>query len=251
LRAALGCSDRGYTAASQLKPGDLDWDNVFRTEGARWFHCGGVFASLSESTAVVAREAMEAARRHGAAVSYDLNYRPSLWASNGGKEHAQEVNRALVPLVDVLFGNEEDFSAALGFDVEGLAPDMAQPDTAQFGRMMEAVVATYPDLKVVAATLRGVRTATRNDWGALCRADGKLYTATPRPDLEILDRVGGGDSFASGFIYGLLTGQGVQRALDYGVTHGALAMTTPGDTSMVTLAEVERVMRGTPPRVTR
>lgn len=251
VRAALGCSDRGYTAASQLKPGDFNWEKVFGDEGARWFHCGGVFASLSESTALVAMEAMEAARRHGTTVSYDLNYRPSLWAANGGRGHAQAVNRALVPLVDVLLGNEEDFSVALGFEVDGLDTNLRKADPAQFGRMFEAVTSAYPNLKVVAATLRSVRTATRNDWSAVCHTGDHLYTATPHPDLEILDRVGGGDSFASGLIYGFLAGAGVQRSLDYGVAHGALAMTTPGDTSMVTLAEVEQVMRGLPPRVTR
>jgi 2-dehydro-3-deoxygluconokinase len=254
VRAALGVSDRGHTAASQLRPGDVDWDAVFAEApagGARWFHTGGIFAGLSETTAAVAREAMEAARRHGTVVSYDLNYRPSLWAGIGGAARAREVNRELVGLVDVLLGNEEDFTAALGFEVEGLDPALSARDPANFGRMIERVVAAYPGLRVVATTLRRATTATRNDWGAVCWADGTLVEAPRRPDLEILDRVGGGDSFASGLIFGLLEGLGPQAAVDYGAAHGALAMTTPGDTSMATRAEVEQVMRGAGARIAR
>ncbi len=251
VRAALGCSDRGHTAASQLRPGDVDWDAIFGREGARWFHTGGIFAALSETTPLVAREAMEAARRHGVAVSFDLNYRPSLWKSIGGQTRAREVNRSLAPLVDVMLGNEEDFSAALGFEVEGLDPSLSELDPASFARMIDRVVATYSNLRVVATTLRAATTATRNDWGAVCWAGGLLYKATPQPDLEILDRVGGGDSFASGLIHGLLAGVDPQRAVDYGAAHGALAMTTPGDTSMATLAEVEQVMTGGGARVAR
>jgi 2-dehydro-3-deoxygluconokinase len=251
VRAALGMYDRGHTAAAQMRAGEIGWDALFGTEGAQWFHTGGIFAALSETTPGVVHEAMAAARRHGTIVSYDLNYRPSLWKAIGGKARAQEVNRDLVGMVDVLLGNEEDFTAALGFDVEGLDPDLSALDPANFGRMIEHVVAAYPTLRMVATTLRNARTATRNDWGAVCWADGELYAATPRPDLEILDRVGGGDSFASGLAYGLLSGQGPARAVEYGAAHGALAMTTPGDTSMVTLAEVEQVMRGAGARVAR
>ncbi len=251
VRAAVGCSDRGHTAISQLQPGDVDWDRIFGEEGARWFHCGGIFAALGESTALVAAEAMAAAKRHGTVVSYDLNYRPSLWQAIGGQAKAREVNRALAPLVDVMLGNEEDFGAALGFEVEGLDPNLSSLDPSSFGRMMAQVTATYPDLRLVATTLRNARTATRNDWGAACWADGMLHVATSRPDLEILDRVGGGDSFASGLIYGLLTGHPVAEALEYGAAHGALAMTTPGDTSTATLAEVEQVVRGASARVAR
>jgi len=251
VRAALGMYDRGHTAASQMRPGDIDWDHIFGSEGARWFHTGGIFAALSETTPGVAREAIAAARRSGAVVSYDLNYRPSLWRSIGGRERAQAVNREIVGSVDVLLGNEEDFTAALGFEVAGLEPDLAALDPANFGRMIEQVVAAYPNLRVVATTLRAARTATRNDWGAVCWADGALYTATPRPDLEILDRVGGGDSFVAGLAYGFLSGLGPERAVEYGAAHGALAMTTPGDTSMATLAEVEQVIRGGGARVAR
>ncbi len=262
VRAALGVSDRGHTAASQLAPGDVDWDVVFGREGARWFHTGGIFAGLSETTALVAREAMEAARRHGTVISYDLNYRPSLWAGIGGQTRVREVNRELVGLVDVLVGNEEDFTAALGFEVEvegaeGTAGSrstvsaLSAPDPASFGRAIERVVAAYPRLSAVATTLRTARTATRNDWGAVCWADGTLHEAPRRADLEILDRVGGGDSFASGLIFGFLEGLGAQAAVEYGAAHGALAMTTPGDTSMATRDEVEQVMRGTGARIAR
>jgi 2-dehydro-3-deoxygluconokinase len=251
VRAALGCSDRGHTAVSQMKPGDVDWDDLFGREGARWLHTGGIFAALSPTTAAVAKEAMAAARRHGTLVSYDLNYRPSLWRSIGGQERATEVNRELVTLVDVLFGNEEDFTAALGLKVEGLDEHFAALDPRQFGRMIESAVALFPNLRIVAATLRNAKTATLNDWGAVCWHEGKLHEAAQRENLEICDRVGGGDSFASGLIYGILAGKGPQWAVDCGAAHGALAMTTPGDTSMASLSEVERVMRGGAARVSR
>jgi len=251
VRAAAGVSDRGHTAVGQLKRGDIDWDALFASEPIRWFHTGGIFAALSESTAEVAAEAMASARAHGAIVSYDLNYRPSLWRSMGGQASAQAVNRRLAPLVDVMLGNEEDFAAALGFEVQGLDPDLSMLDPANFGRMMAEVMAAYPNLALVATTLRVARTASRNDWGAACYEGGRLHVATPRPDLEILDRVGGGDSFASGLIYGIIAGFPLKRALEYGVAHGALAMTTPGDTSMATLADVEAVVSGGTARVTR
>jgi len=194
---------------------------------------------------------MQAAKKHGTLVSYDLNYRPSLWKSIGGQKRAQEVNRELAPFVDVMLGNEEDFTACLGFAVEGVDESLSALDPASFGRMIERVVAEFPNFKVVATTLRHARTATVNDWGAVCFQDGRLYQARSREGLEILDRVGGGDSFASGLIYGFLTGRDAQWAVECGAAHGALAMTTPGDTSMVTLAEVERVMKGDSARVAR
>ncbi len=251
VRAALGCSDRGHTAVSQLEPGAIDWDAVFGTYGARWFHTGGIFAALSESTPLVAKEAMAAARRHGTIVSYDLNYRASLWKGIGGQQRAQEVNRELASQVDVMLGNEEDYSAALGFEVEGLDSHLSVLDVGSFRRMIERVVAAFPNIQVAATTLRHARTATRNDWGAVCYAGGEWCQAVSREDLEVYDRVGGGDSFASGLIYGFLTGKGPQWAVDCGAAHGALAMTTPGDTTMVTRAEVERVMKGGTARVSR
>jgi len=250
VRAAMGCSDRGHTAVAQMKPGDVDWESLF-AGGVRWFHTGGIFAALSETTPRVAREAMEAARRHGVIVSYDLNYRPSLWKGIGGAEKARAVNRELVSLVDVLFGNEEDFSVALGFDIEGVDEHHASLPADAFKQMMGRVCAEFPSIQAVATTLRVARTATRNDWGAIAWCDGEFYDASLRLDLEVLDRVGGGDSFASGLIYGLLTGRGAAWAVECGAAHGALAMTTPGDTSMATLAEVERVMKGGTARVSR
>jgi len=251
VRAALGCSDRGHTAVSQLKPGDIDWNQIFAKDGALWFHTGGIFAALSETTPLVAKEAMEAARRNGAIVSYDLNYRPSLWKSIGGEKKAREVNRELAPFVDVMLGNEEDFHASLGFEVKGLDLDLAALDPENFRRMMEQATKEFPNFKVVATTLRAATTATFNDWGAVVYADGQLFQAPERKGLEIFDRVGGGDSFASGLIYGFLGGYGPQWAVECGAAHGALAMTTPGDTTMVSLAEVERVMKGGTARVSR
>src|SRR3954469_6903925 len=224
IRAALGCSDRGHTAVSQLKPGEIDWQTIFKEEGARWFHTGGIFCALSESTPAVAKEAMEMARQNGTIISYDLNYRDSLWKSIGGKARAQEVNRELAPLVDVMIGNEEDFTACLGFEVEGLDEHHSKLDVGNFRRMIERAVKDFPNFKVVATTLRNARTATVNDWGAVCYLDAKLYEAPVRENLEILDRVGGGDSFASGLIYGFLTGRGPQWAVECGAAHGALAM---------------------------
>ena len=174
-RAALGCSDRGNTAVSQLKPGQIDWDAIFKTEGARWFHTGGIFAALSDTTPLVAKEAIEAAHRNGVIVSYDLNYRDSLWKAIGGKARALEVNSELAPQVDVMLGNEEDFTASLGFEVEGVDEHMAELDTGNFRRMIEKAVARYPNFKVVATTLRNARTATVNDWGAVCYASGEFY----------------------------------------------------------------------------
>ncbi len=251
LRAALGCSDRAHTAASQMKPGDVDWEEIFGRQGARWFHTGGIFAGLSPSAAELAREAMEAAKRHGTIVSYDLNYRASLWKANGGQERAREVNRGLAGLVDAMLGNEEDFTAALGFEVEGLDENLSRLDPAGFERMIERVKGAFPNIAVVATTLRNARTATINDWCAVCHCDGELHQAAAREGLEILDRVGGGDSFASGLIYGFLDGRDAAWAVECGAAHGALAMTTPGDTTMATLPEVERLMRGASARVQR
>jgi 2-dehydro-3-deoxygluconokinase len=251
VRGARGVSDRGHTAISQLKPADIDWEHIFGTLGVRWFHTGGIYASLSPEAADVVEEAVRTARRHGTIVSYDLNYRPSLWQANGGQTRAREVNRRLVSHVDVLLGNEEDFTACLGFEVPDTAADLGSLSAANFKRMISAVTAQFGQLRVVATTLRTVRTASVNDWGAVAWADGEFAEATHRPGLEILDRVGGGDSFASGLIYGLMNLGDLQTAIEYGAAHGALAMTTPGDTSMASLAEVEALARGGGARIQR
>jgi len=251
IRGAVGCSDRGHTAASQLKKGDFDWDMIFGELGVRWFHTGGIFAGLSPTTPEVILEAMAAAKKYGTIISYDLNYRPSLWKGIGGQQKAQEVNKEIAKHVDVMIGNEEDFTASLGFEVEGVDEKLANLPVENFKKMITRVVTAYPNFKVVATTLRTVKTATINDWGAICWQDGKFYEAVYRPNLEILDRVGGGDSFASGLIYGLMTTGDPQKAVDYGAAHGALAMTTPGDTSMATLKEVEKIMGGGSARVER
>lgn len=250
-RGAMGCSDRGHTAVSQLKAGDVEWDEIFGKSGARWFHTGGIFCALSETTPDVAAEAMQAARRHGAIVSYDLNYRPSLWKAIGGKKRAQAVNRRMAPMVDVMIGNEEDFSDALGFNALGFnAGNAGEIEVDAFKPMMERVTTEF-GCKVVATTLRKATTASRNDWGAICHADGAFHQAPTRKDLEIYDRVGGGDSFASGLIYGFLTGKSPQWAVECGAAHGALAMTTPGDSTMATLEEVMQAMGGSGARIQR
>jgi len=251
LRGALGCSDRGNTAASKLKKGDIDWETLFGKHGVRWFHTGGIFAGLSETTPDVILEAVAAAQKHGTVVSYDLNYRPSLWKAIGGKEKAMEVNRKIAKYVDVMIGNEEDFTASLGFEVEGLDENLSSLDVSNFKKMIEKAVKAYPNFKATATTLRTVKTATINDWGAICWMDGRFHQATHRENLEILDRVGGGDSFASGLIFGLMTTGDPQKAVEYGAAHGALAMTTPGDTSMATQKEVEKIMGGGSARVER
>jgi 2-dehydro-3-deoxygluconokinase len=229
-----------------MQPGDVDWDAIFGRDGARWFHCGGIFAALGGGTAPLALEGMQAAHRHGAVVSFDVNYRPSLWQAGGGTEAAAEVNRRLVGETDVLFGNEEDFTAALGYEAfdESLDLDV-------YRQLHHRVLGDFPQLSLVATSLRGARTATRNDWGGVCSTRDGFFAGPELPDLEIFDRVGGGDSFASGVIYGRLSGHDVETSLAYGVAHGALAMTTPGDTSMATLAEVERVVAGGGARVVR
>jgi 2-dehydro-3-deoxygluconokinase len=252
VRGARGVSDRGHTAASQLTADSVDWDHLFGTVGVRWFHTGGVYAALSPTTPGVIAAAMAAARRHGTIVSYDLNYRPSLWKAAGGTGMAQEVNRRLAPLVDVMLGNEEDFTACLGLTVEGTDASLSVLPAEGFRSMIEQAAEAYPGLSVIATTLRGVKTATVNDWSAIAwsRSDGFAQSAS-RPGLEILDRVGGGDSFAAGLIFGLLSGLGLQTAVEYGAAHGALAMTTPGDTSTARKEEVDRLVAGAGARADR
>jgi len=250
VRAPVGCSDRGNTAIANCQPADFDWQQIFAADGTRWLHTGGIFAALSLSSAAVAKAAIQAAHSAGTVVSYDLNYRESLWKGIGGKTKAQDVNRELVSTVDVLFGNEEDFSATLGVAIKGVSDNFSDLPMAGYETMLRRVADQYPNLKLIATSLRTAHTATNNDWGAIALYQGKTIQVAQRP-LEILDRVGGGDSFASGLIYGLLAGKDIQWALECGVAHGALAMTTPGDTSMATLSEVEAVMRGGSPRIAR
>lgn len=251
IRGALGVSDRGNTAASQLKEGDVDWEYIFGTLGVRWLHTGGIFAALSDTTAKVVIEAVKTAKKYGTIVSYDLNYRPSLWNDIGGKAKAQEVNREIAKYIDVMIGNEEDFTACLGLEVEGNDENLRELNIDGYKKMMAKAAELYPNFKVAASTLRTVKTATVNDWSAICWADGRVYNGLDLKGLEIYDRVGGGDSFASGLIYGLMETGDPQAAVNYGVAHGALAMTTPGDTSMATKAEVERIIGGAGARVQR
>ena len=251
IRGAVGNPDRGNTAASQLKPGDIDWEHIFGKLGVRWFHTGGIFAALSATTADLVIEAMEAARAAGTVISYDLNFRASLWKSQGGIERAVAVNRRIASLVDVMIGNEEDFTAALGFQVPDMDEHISKLDPANFRKMIAEVVTMYPNFKAVATTLRNAKTATLNDWGAILWTGGEFYEAPLRENLEIYDRVGGGDSFASGLAYGFLAGKTPQEAVQYGAAHGALAMTTPGDTSTASIKEVEAAMKGKGARVIR
>jgi len=240
VRHGMGMMDRGHTAVSQMKPGEMDWDRIFGEQGVRWLHTGGIMAALSESATEVVREAMASARRHGTIVSFDCNYRQSLWRSRGGRAGSVEVNRLLVPMVDVLFGHEGDVARELG--EASLAPVWHTLES--FTAMAARVVEEFPNIRVIASSARQPRTATRNEWSGFAYAQGEGYAGLRFDDLEILDRVGGGDAFASGVAYGLLAGNGMQWALDCGVAHGALAMCTPGDASMATLPEVKRLMAG-------
>ncbi|GAI12922.1 unnamed protein product, partial [marine sediment metagenome] len=218
---------------------------IFKEEGAQWFHTGGIYAALSETTPEVIIEAMEEAKEAGTLVSYDLNYRASLWKAIGGQKKAREVNQRVAPLVDVMMGNEEDFSAALGFEVEGvdISKKMDIGETKGFQSMAKQATKEYPNFKAVVTSLRNAKTALINDWGGIVYMNGKFYQATPRKDLEVYDRVGMGDSFASGFIYAILSGKGPQEAVEFAAAHGALAGTTPGDTSMASLTEVVREVK--------
>jgi 2-dehydro-3-deoxygluconokinase len=240
VRGAMGMMDRGHTPISQLQVGQVDWNAIFKQEGARWFHTGGVMCALSQEAPAVAREAMIAAKRHGIVVSYDCNYRPSLWRNAGGRQAACDMNRTLAPYIDVLFGHEGDLAAVL-CDASHAAPMHTEESYAE---MAQRISGEFANIKIIATTMRRTRTANRNDWAAFAYASGKVFRSIEFPDLEVFDRVGGGDSFASGLIYGLLEGKGIQWSLDCGVAHGALAMTTPGDSSMATLDEVERLMAG-------
>ena len=239
VRGGLGMMDRGHTAIAQLKPGDMDWNQIF-SRGVRWFHTGGIMTALSESSTEVVREAMLAARAHGAIVSYDCNYRPSLWSSRGGRQASIAVNRSLMPLVDVLLGHEGDIARTAAASSHG--PIWHTLDS--FGEMAARVNEEYSNLKVIASSVRRAQTASRNDWSGFAFANGRAVEGIRFPMLEVLDRVGSGDAFAAGLIYGLLAGREIDYALNCGIAHGALVMTTPGDSSMASLAEVEHLMSG-------
>ncbi|MCS5623364.1 MAG: sugar kinase [Candidatus Marinimicrobia bacterium] len=252
VRGALSCSDRGHTAISQLQPGDIDWDYIFGELGVRWFHTGGIYAGLSESAPMVILEAMKSAKSHGTIISYDLNYRASLWEAFGGHEAAQKINNKIAKYVDVMIGNEEDFTACLGFQVKGVDKNLKSLPIDGFKKMVNDVSKEYQNLKVIGTTLRVVKNAGVNDWGAIAwNNDEGFVESKSCIDLDIYDRVGGGDGFASGLIYGIMEDIGLEKAVNYGAAHGALAMTTPGDTSMVSLDEVVKLVENPNLRVVR
>lgn len=229
LRSPVGCSDRGNTAVSQLKAGDVDWEVIFADKGARWFHTGGIFAGLSETTPGVALEAMREAKKSGAVVSYDLNYRDSLWSGRGGRDAANALNQKLLPFADVVFG-VENFDARL-----------SAYDEENFRLAASELISKFPNLKIAATTLRDVKSASIHNLSAICFAGDEIYKAGDFSDLEVLDRVGSGDAFAAGFIYASLAGKGFQFAVDCGAANAALTLTTSGDGSAATLAEIERL----------
>lgn len=246
-RASTTLYDRGHSATAGIKPGEVNWKKLFTEDGVRWLHTGGIFSALSESTRQVVAEAVKAAHEAGTVVSYDLNFRSKLWKS----EEAIATTKPLVPYIDCLIGNEEDFEKVLGYHAEGVDIEKNEMDTGAFKKMVERVVKDFPNVKVVGTTLRGVKTAIINDWSAIMWHDGKFYDGLDFPDLEIEDRVGGGDGFASGFTYGFLTGKDPQTCVNLGVAHGAMLMSTRGDTSQIELEELLHVAGGGSARIKR
>lgn len=251
IRNALGVPDRANTAASLLQTRDIDWNDIFINHGSRWFHTGGIFAGVSSYAPEIIVEGTKVARESNTVVSYDLNYRPSLWKHLGGKTKAQEVNRNIVKNVDVLIGNEEDFMVCLGYSIDGVDDQLSSLNLEGYQKMANQVLHDYPNIQIVATTLRTVHSASVNTWQAICVTKDGLFQSKKYHELLILDRVGGGDSFASGFIYALLEGLSIEKAVEYGAAHGALAMTTPGDFSMANLSEVIKVINGETARVVR
>ena len=247
VRASVTLYDRGHTAVAHMKPGDVDWKRIFQERKVRWFHAGGIFTALSDSCAGVVYEAMKTAHEAGTVVSYDLNFRSKLWSSN----KAIEETKKLVPFIDVLIGNEEDFQKVLGFQVEGTDEHLKQLPIDGYKRMVEQVVKAYPHIQAVGTTLREVVSGLVNNWSAIMYYDGAFYHSRKYENLEIEDRVGGGDGFCSGFIYGLLHGMTPQECVEMGAAHGALLQTTRGDTSMVTMEEIRHVMGGGSARIKR
>lgn len=251
VRSALGVSDRANSAACQLKKGDVDWNEIFGAHKSCWFHTGGIYAGISDFAPEMILEAMSYARRNGTIVSYDLNFRSSLWDDKGGKQKAQEINNIIVPYVDVLIGNEEDFHSSLGIEMDSADYNYSALDVDNYKRIVERASELYPNLSIVASTLRTVKTASHNDWGGVCYCDGRVYQSRFFDNLEIFDRVGGGDSFASGLIFGLMNSYGIEDSLNIGVASGALAMTTPGDCTMATKEEVFALVEGKSQRIIR
>ncbi|MGA9117028.1 MAG: sugar kinase [Bacteroidota bacterium] len=247
VRPSVSMYDRGHTAVSRMQPGDVDWKRIFEGRGVRWFHTGGIFAALSESCAAVALEAVQSARAAGTVVSYDLNYRSALWPM----ERAVEVSRRILPFVDVLVGNEEDFQKSLGCRIPGTDPSLRELPVESYRRMAEEVLRSWPGLHAVGTTLREVTSGLVNNWSAILHAGGCTFESRKYANLEIEDRVGGGDGFCSGLIYGFLHGMELQECVELGAAHGALLQTTRGDTSMVTMEEVRHVMRGGSARIRR
>jgi 2-dehydro-3-deoxygluconokinase len=247
VRASVTMYDRGHSAASNMKPGMIDFKDVFSKKGARWLHTGGIFAALSDGCAAVCKEALIAAKEAGTITSYDLNFRSKLWSS----AKAQQVTKELVPHIDCLIGNEEDFQKVLGFEVEGADEHLSALDTSAYKKMVEKVVKTYPNIKVVGTTLREVKSGLVNNWSAILYVDGKFYESRRYDNLEIEDRVGGGDGFSSGFAYGFLTGMTPQQCVDLGAAHGALLQTTRGDSSQIDLEELTHVFKGGSARIKR
>ena len=248
MRAPVVFYNRANEAAAQLKPGDFDWEAIL-SEGVRWLHSGGIFASLSETTGEVIIEGMKAAKAAGAVTSFDLNYRAKLWNIWGGQERAQAVISRIVENVDVLVGNEEDLQLGLGIAGPKIAAKSKLDPSVFFG-MIDEVLQKFPQIKVVATTLREVHSTSRHSWGAVAWIDGQTYVA-PTAELEVFDRVGGGDGFAAGLFYGLLAGETPQEAVNLGWAHGALITTFPGDTTMATLEQVRAFAKGGSARIQR
>ncbi len=247
VRPSVSMYDRGHSAVSHMKPGEVDWKRIFNQRKVRWFHTGGIFTALSESCVAVVEEAMRAAHEAGTIVSYDLNFRSKLWSS----KRAIEVTNKLVPYIDVLIGNEEDFQKVLGFEVEGTDESLKSLPIEGYKRMVEKVVKTYPQISAVGTTLREVVSGLVNNWSAIMYYNGQFYESRRYENLEIEDRVGGGDGFCSGFVYGLLHNMPPQECVEMGAAHGALLQSTRGDTSMVTMEEIKHVMAGGSARIKR
>ena len=247
VRSSVTMYDRGHAAASHLKPGDIDWKRIFNTRGVRWFHTGGIFTALSESCAQAVKEAMQAAHAAGTIVSYDLNFRSKLWTS----EQAIATTKELVKYIDVLIGNEEDFQKVLGFEVKGTDENLKKLPIEGYKTMVKQVVDAYPHIQIVGTTLREVISGLLNNWSAIMYYDGEFYQSVRYENLEIEDRVGGGDGFCSGTVYGLLNGKTPQECVNLGAAHGALLQSTRGDTSMITLDELMHVYKGGSARIKR